>query len=407
MSGSMQVLPLLGIYLLLAGIMVRAGVVLTGPVKQIRDAAFAALNLFVVYYLFFAEASLVPGTLLNMEIPKPHAFAIYVGLISLFWLALRFLDLRKSVGILLAFGFPCAWLIIAKVSGVLSFLGVSYMSFRLSRLVMEVSDDEIKAPNLSEYLSYAFFVPTFLLGPISKYESHSLSYAAPDKSWANFFRGFARISVGAIKIFVLASVIYQISLPAVIEDGREISWIEFYLLAITFFIYIYTNFSGAADISIGAGAVIGIKVDENFDNPLASSDVRDFWNRWHITLSDWIKDLIYTPLTLMILRNFRRVPAHHAVTVPILVAFILIGVWHGNGWNFFLLGLFHAIGVLVSHYVRHYTQNLNQGEGRNKLLAIASKGLGIFLTLSYVSLVSTLLLFDIGQYGDILQKVVR
>lgn len=115
-------------------------------------------------------------------------------------------------------------------------------------------------------------------------------------------------------------------------------------------------------MAIGAAGLMGIPVAENFNNPFAARNVRDFWNRWHITLSVYMRDVVFSPLSKFLVRLFGFARANHAIAVAIVVVFLLVGIWHGVGWNFAAYGAVHALGVVVNHY---YTIGLKIWLGRD------------------------------------------
>ena len=115
-------------------------------------------------------------------------------------------------------------------------------------------------------------------------------------------------------------------------------------------------------MAIGTAGLIGIPVPENFETPLAARNMREFWNRWHITLSQWMRDMVYAPLSKYLVGWFGPSRANHAIAVTIALVFLLIGVWHGVGWNYAAFGLAQSLGVVAVHY---YTIFLKKRLGRD------------------------------------------
>jgi D-alanyl-lipoteichoic acid acyltransferase DltB (MBOAT superfamily) len=116
----------------------------------------------------------------------------------------------------------------------------------------------------------------------------------------------------------------------------------------------------------GGAGLIGIPVAENFNQPLLSRNTRDFWNRWHMTLSLYMRDVVFSPLSKYLAMKMGPKNVNHAIAVTIFVVFLLIGVWHGTGWNYAVFGLTQAIGVVTVHY---YTLGLKKHLGREKFRA--------------------------------------
>jgi len=159
-----------------------------------------------------------------------------------------------------------------------------------------------------------------------------------------------------------------------------------------YYLYLYCNFSGFCDMAIGAAALIGIPVAENFDSPLLARNMRDFWNRWHITLSQYMRDVVFAPLSKTLVRAFGPARANHAIALTIIVVFLLIGIWHGVGWNYAAFGLAQALGVVTVHY---YTLFLKRQLGRDGFKAYHENpwihAAAVTLTFAYCA--ASLLLF--------------
>jgi len=138
--------------------------------------------------------------------------------------------------------------------------------------------------------------------------------------------------------------------------------------------------------------LIGIPVPENFDNPFAARNVRDFWNRWHITLSHNMRDVVFAPLSKFFARLFGPAHVNHAIALTIVVVFLLIGIWHGVGWNFAAYGAAHALGVVVNHY---YTIGLEAVAGARWVQGLQReswiRALAVMLTFCYCA--ASLILF--------------
>jgi D-alanyl-lipoteichoic acid acyltransferase DltB (MBOAT superfamily) len=321
----------------------------------VREALLAVLNVAGVFFFLFYGS-------------KEHyalRFVIYLALIVGLYLALRLLADKRGSWPWLAFFAPIAALIIVRYvpgsayvalghtlgkswHGVPNMVGISYLAFRCGRLVLEVRNGVVKKPNFLEYLNFAFFLPTMPVGPINTY--------------ANFRRGFTerydvpmgraalRILVGAVKYEFLGNLCNQLTYSGLLLDDHPHHWIDLPVAMLFFYLYLYLNFSGFCDMAIGAAALMGIAVPENFENPLAARNMREFWNRWHITLSQYMRDMVFSPLSKYLVGKSGIKLANHAIAVTILVTFLLIGIWHGVGWNYAAFGLAQAIGVATVHY---------------------------------------------------------
>jgi D-alanyl-lipoteichoic acid acyltransferase DltB (MBOAT superfamily) len=240
--------------------------------------------------------------------------------------------------------------------------GLSYMAFRCTRLVVEVRSGAVPMPTIWQYLAFSFFLPTLSVGPINSYSNFRSGFDGPPIE-SSVGRACLRILVGFVKFQFLCVLCSQLDYTSFLRNGHLHGWDHLLIAMVAYYLYLYWNFSGFCDMAIGASSLIGIRVAENFDNPLAARNIKDFWNRWHITLSEFMRDLVFGPVSRSLVGAFGIKHANHAIAVSIVVVFVLVGVWHGTGWNFLIFGLVHAIGLVANHY---YTLGLKKWLGRER-----------------------------------------
>lgn len=338
---------------------------------EARERALALLNLAGLYYFFFYRSE------------KPwHLFLSFCGYLVLvgfqygmlrsfggasgrrFWLAFF-----APLAVLAAFRYmPGAFLDLAgrhtvghPLPSMPHLIGLSYLAFRCSRLALEVRNGLVPAPGFWAYLNFAFFLPTLSVGPINTYANYRRGFAAIP--WeVPLGRAGLRVCVGFVKYQFLSGLCNQLTYGPYLLNGHPHHWVDLPVAMIFYYLYLYCNFSGFCDMAIGAAALIGIPVLENFHNPFAARNIKDFWNRWHITLSQWMRDIVFAPLCKFFVRLVGPPNVNHAVAIAIFVVFLLIGIWHGVGWNYAIFGLFQALGVVANHY---YTIGLKQWSGRD------------------------------------------
>ena len=323
---------------------------------------------------------------------------MYVIVITIHWLLIRKYAVQGGVKTLGVFLFPIMILILVKylplqhyffaattsvrTGGVDIFIGISYMAFRLSYLTLQVRNNAIELPDFNSYFGFAFFLPTISVGPINDFKRHTSNPGSTGIPGAS-----GRILAGAVKYFFLAAMFNQLTYAGLLLDGRPHHLIDLFVAMCSYYIYLYLNFSGFCDMAIGAAGAIGIPVAENFDSPFISRDVKEFWNRWHITLSTYVRDVIFSPLSKALVSRFGPARANHAIALSIMVVFIVVGVWHGVGWNYLIFGLLHALAVVVNHY---YTIILKKWLGREGFLAYSRskfiKWAAICVTFLYISM---------------------
>jgi len=355
-----------------------------------REIGFATLNLSAMYVLLFYGH-------------KSHydtRFACYLALILIQYLMVRFFSQRTDWTPWLAFFTPIAALIVIHYipgalyirlshafgtvwRGVPDMMGISYLAFRSSRLVLEVRNGSVKRPDFWEYLNFCFFLPTMPVGPINTYANYRLGF---DPVPFNFpvGRSAMRILVGFIKFQYLGNLCNELTYSNLLLDDHPHRWVDLPIAALFYYLYLYCNFSGFCDMAIGAAGLIGIPVPENFDNPFAARNVRDFWNRWHITLSQYMRDVLFAPLSKFLVRLMGPGQVNQAIALTITIVFLLIGIWHGLGWNFAAYGAVHAFAVVTNHY---YTLFLKNRLGRDGFKAYTEnpwiRGVATVMTFCY------------------------
>ncbi len=362
-----------------------------------REFLFAALNVTGVFFFLFYGG-------------KEHfalRFGIYVALIIGLYLVLLLFAERRGRWPWIAFAAPIAALIVIRYvpgewyvalghalgstwRGVPNMVGISYLAFRCSRLVLEVRNGVVKQPNFLEYLNFAFFLPTMPVGPINTYANYRRGFT--EKYEVPAGRAALRILVGAVKYQFLGNLCNQLTYSGLLLDDHPHPWMDLPVAMVFYYLYLYLNFSGFCDMAIGAAALIGIPVPENFDNPFAARNMREFWNRWHITLSGWMRDVVFSPLSKYLVGKLGLKLADHAVAIAIFVVFLLIGIWHGVGWNYFWFGVAQSVGVVTVHY---YTLFLKKKLGREGFKAYNEnrwiQSAGVVVTFCYYA--ATLFLF--------------
>ena len=358
----------------------------------LREALFCILNIAAFYLLFEYHGN-------------DHynaAFCAYLALVLVQYGMMRLFSDKEAWKPWLAFFTPLAFLAAVRyiplclpgelaaglhqklqlpVSGY--FIGISYMAFRASYLVLEIRNGAVKRPGLLRYLSFCFFLPTIPVGPINPYGNFNRAFE-PERPAIPQGRAAMRVFVGLVKYLFLGSLCDRLTYSGLMLNSHYHPWIDLPIAMVFYYLYLYCNFSGFCDMAIGAAGLIGVPVAENFDSPFAARNIRDFWNRWHITLSHYMRDVVFAPLSKFLARIMGPEHVNDAIALTITVVFLLVGVWHGVGWNFFLFGAAHALGVVVNHY---YTIGLKKWLGRDRFKAYNAnrwiRAAAVVLTFSY------------------------
>ncbi len=221
-------------------------------------------------------------------------------------------------------------------------LAVSFFTFEFVHYLHDVRRGEPSIRHPGKFCAFTFFFPSLVAGPIKRYQPFlaaletGLARVNPD----DVKIGLMRVALGFVKKAVIAD-----NLTAAIEFWQPqfagLTLAGRWLLCVALGLRILLDFSGYSDLAIGFARMAGIRLPENFNWPYAAVSVQDFWRRWHISLSLWIRDYIYIPLG-----GNRHGPARKAING--VVAFGLCGLWHGAAWNFVIWGLYHGAGLAIS-----------------------------------------------------------
>ncbi|MBN4051436.1 MBOAT family protein, partial [bacterium AH-315-M05] len=303
--------------------------------------------------------------LILLTLVKEHSIIVIAILSLLVFLAGKYLQKRKSKS-LLSFvlvviislftirNYPYIQDLLSE--GFLSFLnapilsvqkiGLSYILFRYVHWLAESYKRTIHDSNFATFINYILFFPSILAGPIDGY--NNFHYWVKNKNVKYyrvlFFAGITRIFIGAFKTLGIVPFIihYATDYTKLLPDFSPLIAISISLLAYS--AYIYLDFSGYSDIAIGTAYLIGIKTPENFNSPYLSQNLSEFWNRWHITFSMFLKMYVFHPFIFLYNKIFN---AKYRLTVTILCylsTFLICGLWHGDKINFVYWGLWHGVG---------------------------------------------------------------
>jgi len=242
-------------------------------------------------------------------------------------------------------------------------LGLSYYTFAAVGYVIDVSRGKY-APekNFAKFALYMTYFPQMLQGPIPRYDKMGPQFSEKTFDLHAFADGLRLILWGAFKMLVIAScvapLVSRVSGFGVDKTITSIGGAEIWLGMIAWGIQLYTSFSGGIDIAEGISECFGIKMAENFRRPYFATDLADYWNRWHISLSDWLEDYVFYPMALS--KRYARIAKFLknkfgkfiAKTVPVgvlsLILFTLVGIWHGANWGEILFGVFNGVIIMIS-----------------------------------------------------------
>jgi alginate O-acetyltransferase complex protein AlgI len=236
-------------------------------------------------------------------------------------------------------------------------LGLSYIFFRVLHLLIEAGDsNEKRHIGPGAYLLYTLNFTTFVSGPIQRYDEFARDQFAADPivlGPRTIGLQLERIVRGFFKVNVLAMLLQAVQQDALAEMSQpvplSIKLFAAFRLIVVYPLFLYSNFSGYIDIVIALARLMRVRLPENFDRPFSASSFLDFWNRWHITLSTWLKTYVYNPLLVVLMRRISSVKLEPLLGVfCFFVTFFLIGVWHGRTSEFMVFGLLQGGGVAAN-----------------------------------------------------------
>ena len=254
--------------------------------------------------------------------------------------------------------------------------GISFFTFETMSYTIDVWRRELPpARSYLDYLLFVCFFPHLVAGPIVRPHQMLPQLAAePRLDPAMQARGLLRIATGLAKKIVIGDFLAQAIVNRVFATPERYSALEVLLAVYGYAVQIYADFSGYSDVAIGSAALFGYELPENFDAPYASRSLQEFWHRWHISLSTWLRDYLYKPLG-----GSRR--GAIATYRNLMITMVLGGLWHGASWNFVIWGALHGGALAVTRVWQRA-----RGDGPSSLAGPAGRVLATLATFHFVCL---------------------
>ncbi len=221
-------------------------------------------------------------------------------------------------------------------------IGISFYTFQGISYVIDIYRNEIKARNLLDVMCYQMFFPQLVAGPIVR-ANHFIPQLdkLPSLTTPAFNRGLLLVLWGLVLKLVTANYLAQIIVDDVFTNPSAFDAAQVLLAVYCYAIQIYCDFAGYSLMAIGIAAMLGFSLPQNFRTPYFATSLQDFWRRWHISLSFWLRDYLYIPLggnRFGIVRTL----------INLMIIMVLGGLWHGAGWNFIIWGALHGLGLSVN-----------------------------------------------------------
>ena len=229
----------------------------------------------------------------------------------------------------------------------LGFLGISYVTFRSLDVIFGIRDRLIVSLPADQFLAFLFFFPAISSGPIDRYRRFSHDWnrpRLPAEFWKDLDGAVHRVFTGFLYKFILAASIKSYWIDRLADGGllNTLSYMYGYSL------YLYFDFAGYSAFAVGVSYLLGIHTPENFNRPFLAGNIKDFWNRWHISLSTWLRDHVYMRFMLAATKGRWFTGKYTASYLGYFLTFGLMGLWHGIEPYYLLYGLYHGT-LLVGH----------------------------------------------------------
>ena len=246
----------------------------------------------------------------------------------------------------------------------LAFIGISYMSFKTIQIMLEISDGLIKEKiNVKDYLQFLLFFPTVSAGPIDRSRRFlkEMNEVMPRKEYLELAGdGVYRIVLGLLYKIVLSTYVYQMLLALNNTDIVVYSIKYMYLYTL----YLFFDFAGYSLMAVGSSNILGIQTPMNFNKPFLSVDIKDFWTRWHITLSTWLRDFVFSRVLMQVIRKKWFKNRLHNATYAYMVNMLVMGFWHGLSVSYIVYGFYH--GVLMAGFEVYQKKSNFYKKNKNK-----------------------------------------
>jgi len=213
-------------------------------------------------------------------------------------------------------------------------IGISFHVFQSVSYVIDVYRRDVPpAKHVVDFLAFTSLFPQLIAGPVLRYKDLADQFEDRTHSWENFNEGARRFAIGFLKKVLIADTVAPLVTLTFAQPDPTLA--EAWLGALAYTIQLYFDFSAYSHMAIGLGLMMGFRFMENFNDPYISRSITEFWRRWHISLSTWLRDYLYIPLG-----GNRKGPVR--TYINLLLTMLLGGLWHGANWTFIIWGAWHG-----------------------------------------------------------------
>lgn len=353
----------------------------------------SALNYFLGIYIEKSEES------------KARKWLVYIGLIQgigglvYFKYFNFFIDSFNDV--FSAFGMNFSM----QTLNILVPLGISFFTFRTLSYILDIDKGKIKATkDWIVFFNYVAFFPSLLSGPIDKARTFIPQLEKPRSfDFDSGSDGVKQILWGFFKKLVIANNCATIVNP-IFANYENVPSSSLWIAIILYSVQVYADFSGYSDMAIGVSRLLGFEVSKNFDFPFFAQSIPEYWRKWHISLTSWLTEYVFTPLSIQF-RDYDKL----GLILAIVINFVICGIWHGANWTYVLFGLFHGLYFIPS--ILNGTMNKKKKVNKDSIFPSLKELFNIIITL--IPVMFTFVLFKsntvsqaFGYYGHMFTKSV-
>lgn len=294
--------------------------------------------------------------------------------------------------------------ILSKAGGIygkriFGFLGISYICFRVIQVVIEIYDGVIQEIKISDFLAFLLFFPALSSGPIDRsrrFQEDNESVYKRVEYMELLEKGLYKLVLGMFYKIVCSACFYQLLTSVFAGRYRPLYLVGY---AYVYGLYMFFDFAGYSSMAVGTSYILGIKMPDNFNKPFISIDIKEFWNRWHITLSVWLRDFVFTRYMVNAARKKWFKDRLSRAVAGLMLNMVIMGVWHGLEVHYIVYGIYHGLLLGITEIWQKKSKFYRRYKER-----IWYKGMSWFMTLNMVMF--GFLIFS-GHMKEIWEVLIR
>lgn len=232
------------------------------------------------------------------------------------------------------------------------FLGISYVTFKVIGILIDIYDNLVVKIEIIDFIYFIVFFPTISSGPIDRWRrfKEEINKAPSRREYLEYLgEGLWKIVIGIGYKFIIGYFIYN-NLVEKISAEKQHNIINIIKYMYSYSFYLFFDFAGYSLIAIGVSYILGVRTPDNFNLPFISKDMKDFWNRWHMSLSFWFRDYVYTRFVMSSLKKKWFKSKYTASYIGYIITMVTMGVWHGTELHYIIYGFYQAVLIILTDY---------------------------------------------------------